>query len=203
MDVEKARRTTKLLQIGFSEGLFEDYVDKILANIVILVLESSCQVNLAPSIFIDLNLGLFTSIGRLKDKGLVQFCQRVYRLSTDNICTEGLLQRSLLRANDIVDTSRLPHLVWLDVKDVLVHAGVLSKRQPVLVRAKIHFSCLSWIPNYSFRSDHGFGPRAYVAARPLYILLLHDCCRLASLRLLTEAWRLHFGKRIVLVLSSS
>lgn len=67
MDVEKARRASKLPQIGFPECLFQDDVDKILAYIIILVLESSCQVNLAPSIFIDHNLGLFTSIGRFKD----------------------------------------------------------------------------------------------------------------------------------------
>ena len=91
MDVEKARRTSELLQIGLSEGLLEDDVDKILAHIVILVLKSSCQVNLAPGIFIDLNLGLFTSIGRLEDKGLVKFCQRVYRLTANNISTQGLL----------------------------------------------------------------------------------------------------------------
>ena len=71
MDVEKARRSSELLQIGLSEGLLEDDVNKILANIVILVLERSCQVNLAPGIFINLDLGLLTSIGRLKDKGLV------------------------------------------------------------------------------------------------------------------------------------
>lgn len=71
MDVEKARRSSELLQIGLSESLLEDDVNKILANIVILVLERSCQVNLAPGIFINLDLGLLTSIGRLKDKGLV------------------------------------------------------------------------------------------------------------------------------------
>ena len=102
MDVEKARRSTKLLQIGFSEGLLEDHVDKILAYIVILVLESSCQVNLAPSIFIDLNLGLFTSIGRLKDKGLVQFCQRVYRLP---ICHKS-------NQKDYEDLSFIPRRIY-------------------------------------------------------------------------------------------
>ena len=71
MDVEKARRTSELLQIGLSEGLLENDVNKILANVVILILERSCQVNLAPGIFINLDLGLFTSISRLKDKGLV------------------------------------------------------------------------------------------------------------------------------------
>ena len=71
MDVEKARRSSELLQIGLSESLLEDDVNKILANIVILVLERSCQVNLAPGIFINLDLGLLTSIGSLKDKGLV------------------------------------------------------------------------------------------------------------------------------------
>ena len=91
MDVKKARRSSKLLQIGFSEGLLQDDVDKILAYIVVLVLESACQVNLAPSIFIDLDLGLLTSIGRLKDKGLVKFSQRVYRLTANHVGTQGLL----------------------------------------------------------------------------------------------------------------
>ena len=98
--------------------------------------------DLAPGVLVDHDLSLFTSERCLEDQGVFQLGESVDRLTTHNVGPKSLLKRGLLRPDDVMDTVRLPVLVWLDVKDVLVNTSVLAQSQPVLIREEAHLGLL-------------------------------------------------------------
>ena len=133
IDIEEARRAPELLQICLTEGLLQDDVDQVLSDIVVLVLEVVGQVDLGLGLLINRDASRLSFEDCGKKKRLVQLCQRVNCFTTDDVRSQGLLQGSLLRSDDLVDSRSLPELVWLDVQHVLVHASVLPKRQTILI----------------------------------------------------------------------
>ena len=133
VDIEEARRATKLLQICLAEGLLQDDIDQVLSHVVVLVLEVVGQVDLCLSLLVNRDASRLSFKDCGKKKRLVQLCQRVNCFTADNVGSQGLLQGSLLRSDDLVDSRSLPELVWLDVQHVLVHASVLPKRQTILI----------------------------------------------------------------------
>ena len=64
IDVEKTRRTTKLLQAGLPERLLQNDVDQVLGHIIILVLEILRQVHLRLGLFVDRDLCCLPTIDR-------------------------------------------------------------------------------------------------------------------------------------------
>ena len=142
VDIEEARRATELLQICLAEGLLQDDVDQVLSHVVVLVLEVVGQVDLCLSLLVygDASRLSFKDCG--KKKRLVQLCQRVNCLTADDVGSQGLLQGSLLRPDDLVDPRGFPELIRLDVQHVLVHASVLPKRQTILIRHQADVSAL-------------------------------------------------------------
>lgn len=55
LNVEEARRSSKLLQIGLSESLFEDDIDEVLAHVIVLILKVVSQMDVAASLNVNLD----------------------------------------------------------------------------------------------------------------------------------------------------
>ena len=142
VDIKEARRAPELLQICLAEGLLQDDVDQILSDIVILVLEVVGQVDLCLSLLVNGDASCLSFEDCSKKKRLVQFCQRVNCFTADDVGSQGLLQGSLLRPDDLVDSRSFPELIRLDVQHVLVHTCVLSKLQTILIRHQADLSAL-------------------------------------------------------------
>ena len=137
VDIKEAGGATKLLEVGLAEGLLQDDVNQVLADLVRLVLEVVGQVDLASRVLVDLDHGLVPLEDCLEDQRIFELAQSVDGLAGDDICAKCLLKRGLLGANDVMDAVSLPHLVRCDVKHVLVHTGVLTQSKSVLVRHQI------------------------------------------------------------------
>lgn len=204
LHVEEARWSSKLLQIGLSEGLLEDDVDEVLANVVVLVLKVVGQMDIAASLNIDLDRGWSTTIGCLENESFLELRQRVDHLSTYAEDTDSLLEGCLLGSDDLMDLVGLPEFVRLDLESILVHASILSKGQPVLVWQQTDLLKFAWC---STTSDHGLriargssaplGCGASLWSTTTTTTSVVVSRRLAGLRLLAEAGCRHASKRIV------
>lgn len=138
VDVEEARRAAELLEVGLTEGLLQDDIDQVLADVVVLIVEVVRQVDLHTRVLVNHDLCLLSSKRSLEHQGVLQLRESVDRLATDDIGTKSLLEGGLLSFDDVVDTVRLPVFIWLDLQHVLVDASVLAQSQPVLVREEAH-----------------------------------------------------------------
>ena len=103
VDIEETRRSSKLLQIGLSERLLQNDIDKILGNLIVAVLEVIGQVDLGLRVLVNLDLSSLASVDRGEDQRFIQLCQSVDGLTTDHVRAQCLLQGSLLGLNDVVD----------------------------------------------------------------------------------------------------
>ena len=71
--------------------------------------------DLAASILVDRDAGLFTLEDRLKPQRLLKLGQSVDCLATDHIGAKSLLQGRLFRLDDLVNAVRFPELIGFDV----------------------------------------------------------------------------------------